>query len=111
VASGGLTRTSRFQVEPFDLRAAIEVALMTEAELRKGRKRGDSSESWVKVKYDRQIVATAKVLMARAIYSEDRDVWNLAVAHELTAKSIADCILPYPQGPAGGGGLPFPTDE
>lgn len=106
-----LTRTGRFQIEPFDLKAAIEVALMTEAELKKGQKRGSSTETWAKIKYDRQIVAIGKVLNVTAIYSEDGDVRTLAASNGLNAKGIADCNLPYEMKKRADGTLPFPTSE
>ncbi|SRR6266852_8178005 len=90
-----LTQSPRFQVEPFDTRAAIEVALIAIDAKKKGAKRGDSTETWAKVKYDRQIVAIAKVLNARAIYSEDENLRTLGASQGLTAKGMADCPLPY----------------
>jgi hypothetical protein len=102
-----LTRSPRFQVEPFDTRAAIEAAIMAIEATKKGSKRGDSSGTWAKVKYDRQIVAIAKVLNARVIYSEDIELRSLAESRGLTAKGISDCRLPYPQKPNDSGKL-FP---
>jgi hypothetical protein len=42
-----------------------------------------------------QIVAIAKVLDASVIYSEDEELRKLASANGITAKSLADCRLPY----------------
>ena len=36
-----------------------------------GNKKDGSGEPWAKIKYDRQIVAIAKVIGASAIYSDD----------------------------------------
>ena len=41
---------------------------------RAGDKRGGSLADWQKVKIDRQIIATARVRGARAIYSDDKGV-------------------------------------
>jgi hypothetical protein len=49
-----------FSIEPFDTRAALEVAAMTRAALASGNKKGSSTAPWQKVKFDRQIVAIAK---------------------------------------------------
>lgn len=98
-----LTRSPRFQVEPFDTRAAIEVASMAREAEKKSSKRGDSSSTWAKVKYDRQIVAVAKVVSARVIYSEDGDIRNIAESCDIQVKGIADCRLPYaPKSPGPG---------
>ena len=56
-----LQKYSVFKIEPFDTRAAIEVAAMTRKALDGGNKRGKSGATWAKVKYDRQIVAIARV--------------------------------------------------
>ena len=67
-----LQKYSVFSIEPFDTRAAIEVAAMTRDALTAGNKRGNSSATWAKVKYDRQIVAIAKVHGATGFYSYRR---------------------------------------
>jgi predicted nucleic acid-binding protein len=93
-----LTKAStRFQVLPFDTLAAIEAAEIAIEALKKGSKRGDSKETWAKVKYDRQIVAIARVHKARAIYSDDPGLRKLAESVGTTVKGIAECQLPYGQ--------------
>ena len=63
-----INRYSAFRIESFDARAAIEVAAMTRAALDDtGKKRGKATGPWAKIKYDRQIVAIAKVIGATAI--------------------------------------------
>jgi predicted nucleic acid-binding protein len=89
-----LQKFSVFQIQPFDSRAAIEVAAMTRGALAKGNKRGGSIATWAKVKYDRQIVAIAKVAGATAIYSDDDDV--AAIAKEANIKVIKIGDLPLP---------------
>jgi hypothetical protein len=69
-----LQKYAVFQIEPFDTRAALEVAAMTRSAISRGNKRGRSSATWAKVKYDRQIVAIAKVCGATTIYSDDEDI-------------------------------------
>lgn len=92
-----LTRSQKFLIAPFELRAALEVALMGEEAIKRGDKKGGSTDSWAKVKYDRQIVAIAKVCEASIIYSEDPGLCRLATALKLTAKSVADLSLPTPR--------------
>lgn len=90
-----LTRSPRFKIEPFDTIAAIETARIAQEASKKGSKRGESADTWAKVKYDRQIVGIAKVLNASTIYSEDDDLRKLAIANRIAAKGVADCPLPY----------------
>lgn len=93
-----LTKNPKFIIAPFDIRAAIELALMTEriAKHSKGGKKGDSSGTWAKVKFDRQIVAIAKVYNVTTLYTEDGDIRNIAKAEGMTVKAVADLSLPLP---------------
>jgi hypothetical protein len=75
-----LQRYSVFSIEPFDTRAAVEVATMSREAIAKGKKKGDSGGTWDKVKYDRQIVAIAKVHGATTIYSDDGDIKTLGTS-------------------------------
>jgi predicted nucleic acid-binding protein len=92
-----LTKGTRFQILPFDTIAAIEAAEIAIDAQKKGPKRGDSKETWAKVKYDRQIVAIARVHKARIIYSDDPGLRNLAESLGIAVKGIAECQLPYRQ--------------
>jgi predicted nucleic acid-binding protein len=90
-----LQRYSVFSIEAFDTRATIEVAAMSREALAGGKgKRGDSSATWAKVKYDRQIVAIAKVNGATTIYSDDHDIGTLGRRAKITVVSLADLPLP-----------------
>jgi predicted nucleic acid-binding protein len=62
-----------FRVSPFDTRAAIECA---DAIANHGVK-GKSTETRAKVKFDRQIVAIARVERVDAIYSDDDHIHKL----------------------------------
>ncbi len=90
-----LQKYSVFRIEPFDTRAAIEVAAMTR-ELLNGRerKRGTSNATWTKIKFDRQIVAIAKVSNATIIYSDDDDVRQIATRVKIKVRGISDLELP-----------------
>jgi hypothetical protein len=88
---------------PFDTIAAVEAALMTRAALSTGDKRGGLGAPWAKVKFDRQIVAIAKVARATMIYSDDADVRTLAAAENIPVIGLAE--LPLPAQPE----LPLPT--
>jgi hypothetical protein len=85
---------SVFEILPFDELSAIEMALMTKAALDGGDKRGGSTEVWAKVKFDRQIIAIARVHQASAIYSDDGRLRNAAGVIGLAAFGIGDLELP-----------------
>lgn len=62
----------RFQVLPFGARAAIEAGELI-SKIRSETK-GQTSDTWAKLKFDAQIVATAKAESATIIYSDDRGI-------------------------------------
>jgi predicted nucleic acid-binding protein len=90
-----LTHNPKFLIAPFDTRAALELALMLESVLRRGRKKGKAGGNRAKIKYDHLIVAIAKVCNASAIYSEDADIHKIAGRLGLKAKSVSDLSLPH----------------
>jgi predicted nucleic acid-binding protein len=81
-------------VKPFDEMAAIELAAIEHEARGKGDKRGGSSAPWTKVKFDRQIVAVAKVNGARRIYSDDEDIIKFAPKAGLEVVSTWNLSLP-----------------
>jgi hypothetical protein len=93
-----LHQSRAFKIEPFDERAAAEVALMIRADLEAyGKKRGRQLQAtWAKVKFDRQIVAIAKVNGASALYTDDPGVRTFAKASGIDVFGLAD--LPLPDG-------------
>lgn len=93
-----LNRSSVFRIVPFDSLAAIEAAILTRAAIDAGDKRGGSEATWAKVKFDRQIVAIAKVVRATAIYSDDADVRAMAAAQDIPVIGFAELPLP-PENP------------
>lgn len=90
-----LNKLAVFRVESFDARAAIEVAAMTRRDLDgTGKKRGKATGPWAKIKYDRQIVAIAKVVGATTIYSDDADVRSIAASEEIQVVGLSELPLP-----------------
>lgn len=75
---GLLGANKHFRILAFDLRAAVECAVMTSEAIRAGDKKAGSTEPWQKVKVDRQIVAIGVVERASKIYSDDNGVIQLA---------------------------------
>jgi hypothetical protein len=89
-----LQQSSVFRIESFDQRAAIEVAFMIREAIMKGDKRSGSKEQWAKVKFDRQIVAIAKVNDATAIYSDDTGIRSFAQLANISVVGLGDLPLP-----------------
>lgn len=89
-----IDRTACFKVADFDFRAAMEVAAMTRAAIRRGDKRDGSAEPYQKIKVDRQILAIARVANAECIYSDDQNMF--AFASLLGLKVVRTWELPSP---------------
>ena len=87
---------SVFRIEPFEARAAIELAIMTRNAIDGGRdpKRRNPQATWAKLKFDRQVVAIAKVLQATTIYSDDGDIHRIAKRENIEVIGLADLPLP-----------------
>ena len=83
-----------FRVEPFCDRAALEVALMTRKAIGNGDKRDGSSETWAKVKYDRQIIAIAAVHRVKTIYSDDGNLSSFAISNGFKVIGIGELPIP-----------------
>lgn len=89
-----IDRNACFKVADFDFRAAMEVAAMTRAAIRKGDKRDGSSQPYQKIKVDRQILAIARVANAESIYSDDQNMFSFGTL--LGVKVIRTWELPTP---------------
>ena len=87
-----------FKVVSFGERAAIELALRIKLAKKKGDKKEGVVSAWDKVKYDRQIVAIAKVEGASAIYSMDRHVHAHGAAWGIQVLNLSDLPIPAKQG-------------
>jgi hypothetical protein len=93
-----LANQAYFKVVPFGERAAIEVALRTKLAINQGDKKEGVPSAWDKVKYDRQIVAIAKVEGASIIYSTDRHIHAHAGLWGIKVLNISDLPIPAKQG-------------
>lgn len=103
-----LQKSSVFRIQPFDVRAAVELAQMTNAIASAADKRATIDAPWSKIKFDRQIVAIAKVHNAKAIYTDDGKLITFAQMHDIPCIRIAD--LPIPDS-ARQMGLPLPAPK
>jgi len=89
-----LTNTYGFELAAFDVRAAVEAAIITRNALAKGNKTRGSKSTWAKLKFDRQIIAIAKSRGVSVIYANDADIHRFAKKEELEVISVRD--LPDP---------------
>jgi hypothetical protein len=89
-----LNKSAAFKIVDFDQRAAVEVAAATREALGAGNKRGGSESSWAKVKFDRQIIAIAKVEGASTIYSDDGDIVRFSKNSGIAVVRLCDLPLP-----------------
>ena len=78
-----LNTTRCFRIEPFDQRAAVELAAMIREALQEGNLRAGTQATRAKLKFDRQIIAIARTQDETTIYSDDRDIATLANPLEL----------------------------
>jgi len=91
-----LTKNPRFKIAAFDLRAALELSVMTDAAVSRSDKRDGLIGTWAKIKFDRQIVAIAKVERASCIYSEDPDISSIGAREGVPVYGVSDIVLPSP---------------
>lgn len=103
-----LTASYKLKTAPFDELAAIEVALMADKSAGSGGAVTDETKA--KVKYDRQIIAIAKVVQADAIYSDDKALRAKAKSVGLRAIGVEELDLP-PVDPQQNLSLPEPPPE
>jgi len=90
-----LNQSARFEIVPFDLRAAVEMAAATLLAVSSGDKRsGLAATPWQKIKIDRQIVAIAKTRGVNVIYSNDSDVTKLGRDCKLDVRHVATLPMP-----------------
>ncbi len=83
-----------FRIEPFDKRAAVELAAMTRDAIVAGDLRAGTDSTRAKLKFDRQIVAIARTQNQRTIYSDDADIAKLAGPFQIEV--VAVHALPRP---------------
>lgn len=89
-----LGKSAAFKIVDFDQRAAVEVAAAIREALDGGDKKAGSLGTWAKVKFDRQILAIAKVEGASVIYSDDGDIARFAKNSGIQVIPIRDLPLP-----------------
>lgn len=95
-----LQGTRCFRIEPFDLRAAVELAAITRNAIAAGDLRAGTRATRAKLKFDRQIIAITRVQGQTTIYSDDDDIARLGAALNLEVVPVHALPSP-PQDPQG----------
>lgn len=95
-----LQGTRCFRIEPFDLRAAVELAAITRNAIAAGDLRAGTRATRAKLKFDRQIIAITRVQGQTTIYSDDDDIARLGAALNLEVVPVYALPSP-PQDPQG----------
>jgi hypothetical protein len=103
-----IQKSSVLRIQSFDARAAVELAQMTNALTSAADKRAAIDAPWAKIKFDRQIIAIAKVNGATEIYTDDDKLIAFAKLCDIPCIRIAD--LPIPES-ARQMGLPLPPPK
>lgn len=89
-----LTKNARMKLEPFDTLASFELAEITRLLTTPQDKRGGIEATWAKVKFDRQILAIARVHQVERIYTDDASL--CAAAGRLGLPVVPTCDLDLP---------------
>lgn len=88
-----LTTNHVFRPASFDERAAVELSMILDGDA-KSKKKLTGTQTWAKLKFDRQIIAIAKVQRVTTIYSDDTDLAKCAVDNGLTVTHTWELPLP-----------------
>lgn len=86
--------SSAFLAAPFDVKAAVELTFLFDADGKKTKGKLTKHETWAKVKFDRQVIAIAKANGINDIYTDDSNLSAVAQANGLTVRHTWDLPLP-----------------
>ena len=92
-----LHKSSSFRIVPFDERAAIELATVTHDAINKAQYRIGSNATRATLKFDRQILAIARVEGETTVYSDDSHMRTLG--SQIGIQVIPTHQLPLPPSP------------
>jgi predicted nucleic acid-binding protein len=87
-------KSSVFRLVGFDARAAVELAQITNEYGSGADKRAGIEAPWSKIKFDRQVVAIARVIRATAIYTDDDKLIAFASLNDIPCIRVADLPIP-----------------
>ncbi|MFZ1110613.1 MAG: type II toxin-antitoxin system VapC family toxin [Rhodomicrobium sp.] len=93
-----MSKHSVFRIADFDVRAAVETAEMIRQSLNAGDKKSGLKTGWHQIKFDRQIIAIARVEGVGRIYSNDPDFKKLVGPDGPQVLAFADLPSPPEEG-------------
>lgn len=106
-----IRKSATFKIADFDELAAFEVAMMARHDKDAGSIRRATDGTYAKLKYDRQIVAIAKVQGAAAIYTDDQQIRTLATKLGIQIVPLSHLPLPPEAQPTQVDLLKGPADD
>lgn len=86
--------SSVFQIVPFDVKSAVELSFLLDANSKPIKAKLSRVETWAKVKFDRQIIAIAKAQNIGDIYTDDEHLTSVAGANRISVHHTWDLPLP-----------------
>lgn len=89
-----LQASSVFQIISFDVKSAVELSFLLEANNKPVKSKLSRVETWAKVKFDRQIIAIAKAHNISDIYTDDGHLTAVAEANGVVVHHTWDLKLP-----------------
>lgn len=93
-----VNKNSSIKILPFDMAAAAESAFILRTIISSsGDKRGGNDSSWQQIKFDRQILAIARVNQAEMIYTNDNELIKEANKLNIKTCKTEDLMLPQLQ--------------
>lgn len=95
---GIVNKSSAMKILSFDKVAAVESAIILRTVISSaGNKRGGNDSTWQKIKFDRQILAIARVNNAEVLYTNDDDLIKEANRLNIKTCRTEDLVLPQMQ--------------
>ncbi len=91
---GEIQNSGALTIAPFDVKAAVELSFLLDGDGKRAKAKLSKTETWAKLKFDRQIVAIAKANKATDIYTDDTTLGAVAKANGLNVHHTWELPLP-----------------
>lgn len=89
-----MSKSPHFKIVEFDIKSALEVAVMVGNAVKGEGGKAATSDTFAKLKYDRQIVAIAHTEGATVFYTDDGRQANMAARLGMAVKGTEDLPIP-----------------
>jgi predicted nucleic acid-binding protein len=89
-----ITSSSAFMTASFDVKASVELSFLLDAGGMRPKKKLSATETYAKLKFDRQVIAIAKANGIKEIYTDDTGMSDAAAANGLTVHHTWELPLP-----------------